>query len=164
MNKLISFIVMVLISLLISCNHSNHKQKTHLESLQESMIFPKGNKIENEHFKGTAWLQWLAVSDSANHIGVGSVTFEPGARTNWHVHPDGQILIVISGVGYYQEQGSSKIILGKGDAVTCPPDTPHWHGASKYQEFVQIAVTSRLKGPTEWLHAVSDEEYLANVK
>ena len=129
---------------------------------EESLIFPKGTKLEDERFNGTAWLQSLVVSDSVNHIAVGSVTFEPGARTKWHLHPDGQIILALSGTGYYQEQGSPKLILRKGDVVTCPPDIPHWHGASANQEFLQIAITSRLKGPTKWLHAVSDEEYHAD--
>ena len=160
---------MTIISILIlvglfSCDHSNHQHDSDHGHLEESLIFPKGSKIENEHFHGTAWLQSLVVSDSTNHIALGSVTFEPGARTNWHLHPDGQIVVALSGVGYYQEQGSDKIILRKGDVVTCPPDTPHWHGASADQEFVQIAVTSRLKGPTEWLQAVTEEEYFAGEK
>jgi hypothetical protein len=32
------------------------------------------------------------------------------------------------------------------------------HGASGDQAFVQVAITSRLKGPTAWLQTVSDEE------
>ncbi|ANH83187.1 hypothetical protein A8C56_21355 [Niabella ginsenosidivorans] len=36
---------------------------------------------------------------------LGSVTFEPGARTHWHTHPKGQVLIVTEGVGWYQEEG-----------------------------------------------------------
>ncbi len=104
------------------------------------------------------WLKVIAL----NHIAVGSVTFEPGARTKWHLHPDGQIILAIGGEGYYQETGQPKKILQKGDVVTCPPNIPHWHGASADKAFIQIAITSRLKGPTEWLHAVRDEEYHAS--
>ena len=164
MNKLIIFIIVVLVSTIISCNNSNHNDKTNLENSEENLIFPKGVKLEDERFHGTAWLQSLVVSDSTNHIAVGSVTFEPGARTKWHLQPDGQIVIAIAGVGYYQEQGSPKKVLHKGDVVTCPSDIPHWHGASSERAFVQIAVTSRLKGPTVWLHSVSDEEYLTLVE
>ena len=164
MNKWISFILIFILVGLVSCERSNHQHHADHELLEESLIFPKGSKIENEHFHGTAWLQSLVVSDSTNHIALGSVTFEPGARTNWHIHPDGQIVVALSGVGYYQEEGSDKIIMRKGDVVTCPHDTPHWHGASADQEFVQMAVTSRLKGPTEWLQAVTDEEYHAGGK
>ena len=57
-------------------------------------------------------------------------TFEPGARTKWHLHPDGQIILALGGTGYHQEQGSPRKILRKGDVVTCFPNVPHWHGAS----------------------------------
>ncbi len=145
----------------LSCNNSADQGNSKVINSEITQIFPKGEKIESENFHGAAWLQWLSVDDSINHIGVGSVTFEPGARTKWHLHPDGQIILALSGIGYYQEQGNPKRILRKGDVVTCPPDLPHWHGASSGETFVQIAITSRLKGPTQWLQAVSEEEYHA---
>ena len=115
MNKL--FIVLIATSTVVfsSCNHSNDQNKTIKNNDDENLIFPKGSVIESNNFQGTAYLHWLVRSDSINHIGSGTVTFEPGARTNWHVHPDGQIIIVIDGVGYYQEEGSDKLILKKGD-------------------------------------------------
>lgn len=125
------------------------------------LIFPKGEKISNQNFTGTVWLQQLVLSDSLNTTQVGSVTFEPGARTNWHLHPGGQILLVVDGIGYYQEKGSPKKILRKGDVVKCPPNVPHWHGASPEVEFIQVAITNAMKGTTAvWLQAVSEEEYL----
>ncbi|MDF9796230.1 quercetin dioxygenase-like cupin family protein [Catalinimonas alkaloidigena] len=63
-------------------------------------------------------------------------------------------------MGYYQEKGSPKRTLEKGDVVKCPPNVPHWHGASADQVFIQIAITGRQNGPTEWLEVVTDEEYL----
>ena len=164
MNKLFLRIIASSVVVFTSCNLSNDQNNTIKNIEGKNLIFPKGSKIESEHFHGTAWLHWLVRSDSINHIGSGTVTFEPGARTNWHLHPDGQIIIVIGGVGYYQEEGSDKMILKKGDVVTCPPDTPHWHGASKDQQFIQIAVTSRLNGPTKWLNPVSEAEYLSGIK
>lgn len=129
------------------------------ELTKENTIFPKGEKIENDNFNGVAWVSFLVRGDSTNQTSVGNVTFEPGARTNWHSHPAGQILLATSGVGYYQEQGSPKKILRKGDVVKCPPGLPHWHGASPDQEFVHIAITGREDGPTKWLDPVTDEEY-----
>ena len=67
-------------------------------------VFPTGAKITNNNFKGTAYLQTLMEADSLNPTSVGNVTFEPGARTKWHMHPGGQILLVMDGVGYYQEK------------------------------------------------------------
>lgn len=93
---------------------------------------------------------------------VGNVTFEAGARTNWHYHPGGQILLAIDGVGYYQEKGSQRKILRKGDAVKCPPNVVHWHGASIDSGFVQIAITNTEKSAVVWLQPVTEEEYKSN--
>jgi len=161
MKKMISLVIAVAGITVASCSNSNERANNDHNNLEEHLIYPKGEKIENEHFVGVAWLQMLVESDSTNHIAVGSVTFEPGARTKWHLHPDGQIILALSGTGYYQEQGSLKRILRKGDVVTCPPDVPHWHGASADEQFIQIAITSRLKGPTEWLEEVSEQDYHA---
>lgn len=122
-------------------------------------IFPRGAKITNNNFKGTAYLQNLMDADSLNPTSVGNVTFEPGARTKWHMHPGGQILLVTEGVGYYQEKGETKKVLRKGDVIKCPPNLPHWHGASVDTAFVQVAITNRHLGETVWLHEVSEEEY-----
>jgi len=122
-------------------------------------IFPKGARITNDNFKGTVYLEMLMEADSLNPTSVGNVTFEPGARTKWHLHPGGQILLVTDGVGYYQEKGQSKKILRKGDVIKCPPNIPHWHGASADTAFVQVAITNRHMGPTAWLEEVTEEEY-----
>jgi quercetin dioxygenase-like cupin family protein len=122
-------------------------------------IFPRGAKITNNNFKGTAYLKMLMDADSLNPTSVGNVTFEPGARTKWHIHPGGQILLVMDGVGYYQEKGQAKKILRKGDVIKCPTNIPHWHGASADTAFIQVAITNRHLGETVWLHEVSDDEY-----
>jgi quercetin dioxygenase-like cupin family protein len=122
-------------------------------------LFPKGQRLTNDNFIGAAWLHQMVASDSTNSIQVGNVTFEPGARTKWHLHPSGQILLVTGGVGYYQEKGGPKRIVRKGDVVKCPPNVPHWHGASHNSEFIQLAITSSQNGPAVWLQPVTDEEY-----
>lgn len=131
---------------------------------QKSNIFPKGEKITNTNFTGTAYLQMLIASDSLNPTSVGNVTFEPGARTKWHLHPGGQILLATDGVGYYQEKGQRKKILRKGDVIKCPPNIQHWHGASADTYFVQVAITNTQNGVPVWLEAVTDEEYTSSTK
>ena len=129
------------------------------ETIDYGLIFPKGEKITNNNFIGTAWLQLMVMPDSVNPTQIGTVTFERGARSNWHLHPGGQILIIIEGTGYYQEKGSAKRIIKKGDVVKCTPNVSHWHGASKDEQLIQIAVTNTQKGAVVWLEAVTDEEY-----
>ncbi len=160
MNKITTLVLAVLTCTIISCSNAVDQKNNILSSEQEDLLYPKGEKITNSNFVGNAWLTWLVQADSTNENSVGSVTFEPGARTNWHLHPAGQIILATGGIGYYQEEGSPKRILQKGDVVKCPPNLPHWHGASPNQEFIQIAITGRQNGPTEWLQAVTDEEYL----
>jgi quercetin dioxygenase-like cupin family protein len=127
---------------------------------QRSEIFPKGQKAPAANFTGTAWVYQLIQPDSAFNIPVGNVTFEAGARTHWHSHPGGQALLAIDGVGYYQEEGKPVRILRKGDAIKCPPDVPHWHGASPEAGFTQIAVTPNTpKGRVTWMRPVTSEEY-----
>lgn len=150
------YILPLVIVLFTACNNN---QKTEETKEQNNLVFPQGEKIANANFTGTAYLQSLIEADSLNSISVGNVTFEAGARSKWHIHPAGQILLVIDGVGYYQEKGKSKQILRKGDAIKCPPNVPHWHGASTDTAFVQVAITGREKGETVWLEEVTDEEY-----
>lgn len=125
----------------------------------QSDLFDRGAKITNSNFQGTAYLNNLVTADSINPSAVGSVTFEPGARTKWHMHPAGQILLVIDGVGYYQEKGQQKRIIKKGDVIKCQPNLPHWHGASATNSLVQIAITNRHLGETVWMDEVTDQEY-----
>ena len=143
----------------VSCHHQKKVAQGEARDVQQVNIFARGERITNDNFIGTAYLQPLIAADTLNPTSVGNVTFEPGARTKWHLHPGGQILLVTEGLGYYQEKGSPKRILRKGDVIKCPPNVQHWHGASHKQRFIQIAITNSQNGPTEWLHPVSEEEY-----
>jgi quercetin dioxygenase-like cupin family protein len=126
----------------------------------ESAIFPKGDKAPADYFTGNVWVKMLVPNDDTFNCQIGNVTFEPGARNNWHTHPGGQILIATDGIGYYQEKGKPIQVLRKGDVVKIPPDVVHWHGASPDSEFTHIAVnTNTQKGIVVWLQRVTDEEY-----
>jgi len=144
--------------LMTACNTRNEQALNDSQSKNE-LIFEKGDKIDSPNFTGKAWLNNLILADSLNQNAVGSVTFEPGARTSWHSHPAGQIILALGGIGYYQEKGKPIEIIRKGEVVKCPHNIPHWHGASPDSEFIQVAITGRENGPTVWLRPVSDEEY-----
>jgi quercetin dioxygenase-like cupin family protein len=147
------------LALVLAMNSSCQQNVDTKENLSTNMVFEQGEKVTSENFNGTVYLKMLIAGDSINPTAIGNVTFEPGARTKWHLHPGGQILLVIDGVGYYQEKGQSKKILRKGDVIKCPPNVPHWHGASSDKYFVQVAVTNRHLGETAWLEEVTDEVY-----
>ncbi|AFV12363.1 cupin 2-like protein [Thermacetogenium phaeum DSM 12270] len=135
--------------------------KTELRNLGSSIIFPLGQKIENEYFRGTVWVETLVSNDSVFNCPIYNVTFEPGARNNWHKHPGGQILLVTGGRGYYQEEGRPVQIIKEGDVVKIQPDVKHWHGAAQDSWLSHIAITANpQKGEVEWMEPVSDEYYL----
>ncbi len=161
MNHNFKYILPLVAVLFAACNNNQKMEET---KKQSELVFPQGEKITNANFTGTAYLQMLIDADSLNSVSVGNVTFEPGARSKWHTHPAGQILLAIDGVGYYQEKGKLKQLLRKGDAIKCPPDVEHWHGASAYTAFVQVAITGREKGETIWLNPVTDTEYNNGLK
>jgi quercetin dioxygenase-like cupin family protein len=88
------------------------------------------------------------------------VSFECCARTNWHSHPLGQTLIVISGVGRVQREGGPIEVISPGDIVTISPGEKHWHGAAPTTAMTHIAITESLDGRnTVWLEPVTDDEY-----
>jgi 4-carboxymuconolactone decarboxylase len=123
-------------------------------------LFSKGNIISGNNFSGTAWLNWLVPNDSIYNCPIGSVTFEPGARTNWHKHPGGQILLITEGQGYYQERGKAVQLIKKGDVILIGPDIEHWHGATANSTLTHIAINTNVKkGSTVWLQPFSAEEY-----
>lgn len=157
MKRILIFSALFLTFLLIACN--NMKTESAMEQKTE-LVFPKGDKITNNNFTGTAWLQMLLNSNSTYNTTIGNVTFGPKARTNWHKHPGGQILLVTDGKGYYQEKGKPAQLIQKGDIVQIPPNTEHWHGAAYDSGLTHIAINPNLdKGTVEWLEPVTEAEY-----
>jgi quercetin dioxygenase-like cupin family protein len=162
MQRIVVIIAISITVLLVEC--TNHRSKTVKEQKPEP-VFPKGDQITNNNFAGTAWLQMLVNNDSTYNTSIGNVTFEPGARTNWHKHPGGQILLVTDGMGYYQEKGKPARLIKKGDVVRIPPDTEHWHGAAPKSGLTHIAISPNTdKGSVVWLQPVTDEEYIQTTK
>ena len=126
--------------------------------LCNGVIFPIGERSENERFTGGVWLKILTPSDSP--CPIGNVTFEPGCHNHWHKHAGGQILLVTGGRGYYQEWGEAARELQAGDVVNIAADVKHWHGAAKDSWFAHLAIRVKPeKGPTTWLEQVPEEEY-----
>lgn len=155
--KLLLFLF-VTITGITACETTRHNQPR--TGQVTSPLFPTGNKLSNDYFTGNAYLHVLLPKDKNNEFALGSVTFEPGARTVWHTHPKGQVLIVIDGEGFYQERGKPAQALKKGDVVNIPENTEHWHGASVNSTFVHIAITNYKDDQNVvWLQAVTEEEY-----
>lgn len=129
--------------------------------MDNNMIFPKGDQGSKETFTNTTWFKMLHTdADGKFDTQVYNVTFEPSARTYWHSHPGGQILLITHGAGYYQEKGKPARKLNPGEVVTIPPDVVHWHGAAPESQLVHIGMSTQVhKGPAKWLDPVTEEEY-----
>lgn len=120
---------------------------------------PSGNGPA-EWFTGTVRIDPLHNAPEPARVGMALVTFEPGARTAWHTHPLGQTLIVTSGLGWVQREGSPIEEIRPGDVVWFEPEEKHWHGASATAAMSHIAIQEKLNGsPVDWLEQVSDEQY-----
>lgn len=138
------------------------KEKAGVNSNQGKVesIFSKGELGPADHFTGNAWNTPLVANDSTYNTVIGNVYFEPGARSNWHRHPSGQILIITDGVGYHQIKGQPRQTIKKGDVVQCPPNVLHWHGASPDIGMQQMYILPKTEqGIVQWLQPVTDEEY-----
>ena len=154
----LKYILLPVIVLLTACNHT---QTTDDTNQQNEPAFSKGEKVTSENFIGTVWLNYLTQTDTVHNVNIGSVMFEPGARTNWHYHEGGQILLVTEGKGLYQEKGKPIEIIQKGDVIKCPPNIEHWHGATPTDAMTHIAIgTNTNIGGAVWLGPVKDDEYL----
>jgi len=98
--------------------------------------------------------------DSAD-LRVSRIRFEPGARTYWHVHTAGQVLVAEEGQGVYQELGSGIRKFIPGQAAFLKANVAHWHGAAPNLPVVQATMYG---GTLKWLEPVTDEEYSGKKK
>jgi quercetin dioxygenase-like cupin family protein len=93
--------------------------------------------------------------------GIAHIHFEAGARTKWHMHEGGQIILVEEGVGRTQMKGKPVMELKAGETTYAPPGVAHWHGAAPDQPGTQFNVS---RGTTTWLDEVTEKEYTAAPK
>ncbi len=113
-----------------------------------------------DHFTGSVRVRSLFDPKAPGRSSGGEVTFQPGARTAWHTHPLGQVLIVTDGVGWIQQWGGPVQVIRKGDVVWTPPGVKHWHGATPTTAMTHIAIQEQLNGAAvNWLEKVTDEQY-----
>jgi quercetin dioxygenase-like cupin family protein len=113
-----------------------------------------------DNFTGQAIITPLFPANETTRANAGLVTFTPGARTVWHTHPAGQLLFIISGQGWVQEDGKERRTVNAGDVVWFAAGVRHWHGATATSPMAHIAMTYEMDGKNvEWLEPVSDQQY-----
>ena len=99
---------------------------------------------------------------TAEGVTTGLVIFEPGARTYWHSHPNGQLLMVQKGRMRTQKAGDRVLEVGPGEPVYAGANVRHWHGAAPDQQMTQLTVG--FGGTTKWEEEVTEQQYQAKAK
>jgi len=113
-----------------------------------------------DRFTGSVRVQFLFDAKEPARSSGGQVRFQPGARSAWHTHPLGQILIVTDGVGWVQQWGGPVQVIREGDVVWIPAGVKQWHGATPTTTMTHIAFQEQLDGTAvNWLEKVTDEQY-----
>lgn len=115
-----------------------------------------------DRFTGHVRVDPLFAADEEIPASAAYVTFEPGARSAWHVHPAGQRLVVVAGAGLTQQWGKPVQEIHPGDVVVCPAGVKHWHGAAPDSPMTHLAMGGVSEGKTvQWMEAVTDDQYHA---
>ena len=117
---------------------------------QGQLVIPAGSRpsstASGQNFTGNVRVDPAFETQAPQRVYGSYVTFEPGARTNWHTHPLGQTLLVTFGVGLTQEWGGPVQVIRQGDVVLCPPNVKHWHGASAMSSpFLRMSSTGTVR-------------------
>lgn len=171
MKKVVSSILfspVLLSSYVIAADISGSKSPVSLNTNENSgIIISSGQERKTtqtplEHFTGRVFLDPLFLNlASPQRLSGSMVTFEPGARTDWHTHPVGQTLYITSGNGWVQEWGKAKISVKAGDVVNFLPGVKHWHGATMDSMMSHIAVQEKNdQGQNvDWLEKVTELQY-----
>ena len=168
--KLIAATIMSLFTLVSNSAHAQaaspsgtsqtapaHNSQT-IKITRSDLLQPK--KGSAEYFTGSVQVQELFPAYDPSRTSGGKVTFEPGARSAWHTHPLGQILIVTDGTGWIQQWGGPIEEIRKGDVIWIPAGVKHWHGATPSTAMTHIAIQEQLNGKAvEWMEKVTDEQY-----
>ncbi|WP_417210562.1 cupin domain-containing protein [Antarctobacter sp.] len=113
------------------------------------------------NFTGHVRRDPIYMADAPSRLACGQVTFDPGARTRWHTHPVGQLLVITAGSGQVGTWDGDVRAVKAGDVVWFEPEEKHWHGASPTTGMTHIAITEAENGSAvEWLEPVSDEDFI----
>ena len=113
-----------------------------------------------QYFTGTVRIDTPFKAEEPGRVEGAHVTFEPGARTNWHTHPLGQTLVVTAGLGWAQREGGPVEEIRAGDVVWFPAGEKHWHGAAPTTAMTHLAIVESQDGKnSDWMEPVTDDQY-----
>ena len=165
----VSLCVVVLAAVAAAVGHSANGGASGAEARSDAIRITRSGtqpprKGPAENFTGSVRVDPLFEPADPPRASGAAVTFEPGARSAWHTHPAGQILIVTAGVGRVQGWGGPIEEIRAGDVVWTPPGQKHWHGASPTTAMTHIAIQEGVGGKAvDWMEHVTDEQYNGTV-
>lgn len=134
--------------------YAGQGQEVYRKGTQKSFTGPA------EYFTGTVTVDMVFPNNETANYSAAYVTFQPGARTNWHWHPAGQHMVVTDGVALTGTRDGKVIEFGEGESVWCPVNVDHWHGATPEAPMTHLVVTGVKDGKAVvWKEAVTDEQY-----
>lgn len=128
------------------------------KSEDEDLIFNKGREAHSEYYTGKIFISPII---SKPEYDMFHLIFEPGSYNSWHVHPDAdQVLLILDGEGYYQEEGKPKRLIKRGDVINTPANVKHWNGSTPESRLVHLSITAKTgKNHVEWKDLVKPDEY-----
>lgn len=140
-----------------SAVENDHGQTVYSAESQQSFEGPE------EWFTGDVRIDMVFPANEIAHYSGAYVTFQPGARTAWHLHPAGQHMIVTSGTALTGTRDGKIVEFHEGEAVWCPPNIDHWHGATPDAPMTHLVITGSLEGRNViWKEKVTDQQYMGN--
>lgn len=142
-------IILLLSSLAAFSQTSNYSVSSYLDM---------GTKAPNTHYLGEAWLNSLLQAQGDLGFNITKATFKANSTLDWHKHETPQVLIVVEGVGYYQEREKEPLLMKVGDVIKCDKNVEHWHSSSKENDVTYLAIYGGTQ-PTTWTEVLSQEYY-----
>lgn len=158
--SLYNFTLLLLTGFVCTASYANDAVFTSTQQL----IYPKGSqqsfKGTESYFTGDIRVDMVFPDNKTAQYSAAYVTFQPGARTAWHNHPAGQHMIITSGTALTGTRDGKITVAHQGDAVWCPPNIDHWHGATSDEAMTHMVITGHLDGNNViWKDKVSDSDY-----
>lgn len=135
------------------------------QDAQSQVVYRQGTRQSftgsAEYFTGDVRVDMLFPPNDTAHYSGAYVTFQPGARTNWHLHPAGQHMIVTDGTALTGTRDGTVIEFREGETVWCPVGLDHWHGATPDAPMTHLVITGSRDGEAVvWKEKVTDEQYM----
>lgn len=147
MSRDLLIVVAILLLVTYSCSTAKNKVVTGNKSDNTGISeidFTKYRKLDAVHYRGVGYLAGVTARKNYN---ITRFIFEPGGRNNWHLHPGAeQVLYVLEGEGYYQQEEKPKQFIKKGDVIVVPPDTKHWNGATNKSHLIHLSISDNAGG------------------